>query len=86
MMARYVKKQARNIKSGTQQFAVMLTPEKNGWYSVSCPSLPGCHSQGKGIDQALTNIREAIELVLEDMAAHNETLPKGDALFATVQV
>jgi predicted RNase H-like HicB family nuclease len=48
--------------------------------------LPGCHSQGKGIAQALANIREAIELVLDDMASHGEMLPAGDTLLTTVQV
>jgi predicted RNase H-like HicB family nuclease len=85
-MARTVKKRKRKIESGTRQFAVVLTAEGKGWYSVSCPSLPGCHSQGKGIDQALANIRAAIELVLEDLADHNEELPQGDALLATVRV
>ena len=61
-------------------------PEDRGWYSVTCPVLPGCHSQGKGVDAALANIREAIELVLEDMTEHEEPLPPGDALLATVQV
>ena len=32
---------------------------------VTCPSLPGCISQGKTIEEALSNIKEAIELYLE---------------------
>jgi len=35
-----------------------------GW-SVSCLDLPGCHSQGNTRDEALLNIREAIQLCLE---------------------
>ncbi|QNI64680.1 hypothetical protein SynA1544_01746 [Synechococcus sp. A15-44] len=35
-----------------------------GW-SVSCLDLPGCHSQGESRDEALANIREAIQLWLE---------------------
>ena len=35
-----------------------------GW-SVSCLDLPGCHSQGSSRDEALLNIREAIQLWLE---------------------
>jgi antitoxin HicB len=85
-MARPKARHARQVKSGRRQFAVVLTPEKGGWYSVTCPALPGCHSQGKGITQALANIREAIELVLEDASSHNDALPAGDALLATVQV
>lgn len=44
-------------------------------YVVSCPSLPGCYSQGHTIEEALANIREAIELVLEDMQEHGEEFP-----------
>ena len=36
---------------------------------VSCPSLRGCYSQGETVQEALVNIKEAIELVLEDMKA-----------------
>ena len=85
-MAETTRKQARQVQSGPRQFAVLLMPEDGGWYTVTCPALPGCHSQGKGVDGALANIREAIELVLEDMAEHGEPLPSGDALLATVQV
>ena len=33
--------------------------------SVSCPELPGCHSQGEIIEEALENIRDAIQGYLE---------------------
>lgn len=33
--------------------------------SVSCPELPGCHSQGATVDEALANIRDAIGGYLE---------------------
>ncbi len=57
-------------------FKVVLEPEPDaGGYTVTCPSLPGCYSQGETVDEALTNIKEAIELCLEDMKAHNEYLP-----------
>ena len=44
-------------------------------YVVTCPSLPGCYSQGHAVEEALANIREAIELVLEDMQANGEEIP-----------
>ena len=34
-------------------------------YDVHCPSLPGCHSQGKTVKEALKNIREAIQTYFE---------------------
>ncbi len=39
-------------------------PETKGWSAV-CPELPGCASQGNTEQEALANIREAIELYLE---------------------
>lgn len=43
---------------------VTLLESEEGW-SVSCPSLPGCHSQGTTREEAIENIKEAIQLWLE---------------------
>lgn len=56
-------------------FPVQFVPEKGGGYYATCPALPGCHSQGDTLDEARANIREAIELTLEDLIAHGETPP-----------
>jgi len=45
-------------------FDIILEEEDDGAYSVHCPALKGCHSQGTTRDEALANIREAIELYL----------------------
>jgi predicted RNase H-like HicB family nuclease len=47
-------------------FTVILEQEKDGGFSVSVPSLPGCFSQGDTFEEAISNIREAISLYLED--------------------
>lgn len=44
---------------------VVLEPSPEGGYSVIVPALPGCISEGDTKDEALANIREAIELYLE---------------------
>ena len=59
----------------TMDFKVVLEPDPEGGYVVHCPSLPGCYSQGATIDEAMANVREAIELCIEDMRAHGELLP-----------
>src|SRR5882724_13244699 len=46
------------------QYNVVLVESEEG-FTVSCPALPGCHSQGTTHDEALANIREAIRLWLE---------------------
>lgn len=47
------------------KFTVVLSPETEGGYSVICPAIPGCVSQGNSLEEALANIREAILLCLE---------------------
>jgi len=44
---------------------VVLEHSDEGGYTVYVPSLPGCISEGDTKDEALANIREAIELFLE---------------------
>jgi predicted RNase H-like HicB family nuclease len=46
-------------------FKVVLEPSDEGGYTVYVPALPGCVSEGDTIEEALRNIREAIELYLE---------------------
>jgi antitoxin HicB len=60
----------------TRDFKVFLEPDEDyGGYVVVCPSLPGCYSQGKTVSEALANIREAIDLCLEDMESRGEEIP-----------
>jgi predicted RNase H-like HicB family nuclease len=47
------------------KFTIILEPEADGGYSVVCPAVPGCVSQGHDLAAALSNIREAILLCLE---------------------
>ena len=44
---------------------IVLEQEEDGTYSVHCPALKGCHSQGETRGVALKNIQEAIQLYLE---------------------
>ena len=44
---------------------IVVEPSEEGGYTVYAPSLPGCISEGDTRDEALSNIREAIELYLE---------------------
>lgn len=47
------------------KFRVILEPSEEGGYTAIVPSLPGCVSEGDTREEALKNIREAIELYLE---------------------
>ncbi len=54
---------------------VIIEKGKDGYFVAHCPSLKSCWSQGKTEDEALKNIREAIELYLEpdEELIENET-------------
>ena len=54
----------RGARVRNMKYPVALTPTEEG-YSVSCPGLPGCWSQGATEEEALANIRDAIGEYLE---------------------
>ncbi len=45
---------------------IVIEKDEDGFYVVECPIFSGCYSQGKTIDEALKNIREVIEICLEE--------------------
>jgi predicted RNase H-like HicB family nuclease len=52
---------------------LFIEKDEDGFYVAECPILEGCYTQGKTIDEALKNIREVIEMILEEKEAQ-ETL------------
>lgn len=56
------------------KYKILLKHSEEG-YSVSCPGLPGCWSQGATEEEAIANIREAIR---EYLAARDEVLKDAD--------
>ena len=50
-------------------------PEFEGYYNASVPALPGCFSYGTTPQEALANIKEAIELYIEDLDAARVIAP-----------
>ncbi len=55
---------------------INLIPEEAGGYTVLVPLLPGCVSCGETIEAATANAREAIELHIENLAAHKQPIPQ----------
>ena len=62
------------------KYTVVLEREPDGGYVVSVPVLPGCVSQGDTRDEALANIREAMELYLEDCRLAGDPIPEEDSV------
>lgn len=56
------------------KFKVLLQEAEEEGYIVSCPALPGCHSQGDTAEEALVNIKEAIVGFLESLAEERTKL------------
>ncbi|MFN4034260.1 MAG: type II toxin-antitoxin system HicB family antitoxin [Fimbriimonadales bacterium] len=54
---------------------VILYPGEDGYWVAECPSLPGCVSQGKTKQEALENIKEAIELYIEALQERGLPVP-----------
>jgi len=59
---------------------IILEPSEEGGFTVFVPSLPGCISEGDTKEDALKNIREAIELYLEPLEDDQTTNPDAEVL------
>ena len=64
----------------SREFNVIIERDAEGYYVGSVPSLKGCHTQAKSLDELMARVREAIELCLE---AQGDTLEPLD--FVRVQ-
>jgi predicted RNase H-like HicB family nuclease len=58
-------------------FQIVIEKETDdpGYYAYS-PALPGCFSNGKTVEEAKRNIREAIELHIQSLLAHDQDVPQ----------
>lgn len=54
------------LKVKKLRFPVMVEVDEDGYYIVSCPLFKGCHSYGETIEEALENIKEVIEMCIEE--------------------
>ena len=57
------------------RLVIVFETDEDGWEVASCPTLPGCHSQGRTREEAVANIREAIRGYLASMREHGAPLP-----------
>ena len=61
------------------QIVIEKEAEDDGYYAYS-PTLPGCFSNGKSIEEARRNIREAIEQHLASLLVRSQPIPQNDRL------
>jgi predicted RNase H-like HicB family nuclease len=56
----------RTTRDRGTQVPVFIEKDEDGFYVVECPLFEGCYSQGRTVDEALKNIREVIDLIVEE--------------------
>ncbi|MGA2296342.1 MAG: type II toxin-antitoxin system HicB family antitoxin [FCB group bacterium] len=57
------------------KYRIFIEQDENGIYVAECPTLPGCISQGNSRQEALANIKDAMEGYLFSLQKHNEAVP-----------
>jgi predicted RNase H-like HicB family nuclease len=57
------------------RYGVYLEPDEDGVFVATCPTLPGCVSQGRTRTEAAENIREAIEGYFKSLKKHGDPVP-----------
>lgn len=61
------------------EIVIEKEPEDEGYLAYS-PTLPGCFSNGKTIEETRRNIRDAIQLHIASLLAHGESIPQNENL------
>jgi len=62
-------------------YRILLRKEPEGGFTVTVPTLPGYLTYGETTEEALANAKEAIELYIESLKAHNEEIPTEENTF-----
>jgi predicted RNase H-like HicB family nuclease len=66
----------------TRKVSVIIEADEHGCYAW-CPELRGCQSQGSTVEEALANIREAIELYLETLTEEERSVALSQQILTT---
>ncbi len=59
-----------HLENKTLHLPILIEQDEDNVYIVSCPVFKGCHSYGKTVDDALFNIREVIDMCLDEEKEH----------------
>ena len=68
------------------RYTAIFEAQPGGGYHAFCPALPGCHSEGDTLDEAIVNIREAVAVYLESLIARGEAAPVEDILIKPLDI
>lgn len=82
-----LKHEALSRINQVKEFQVVVTRDEDGVFVASCPSLPGCHTQGDTVEEALANIQEGIALFIEVLNDDESVdFPVANSWFANVSL
>ena len=82
-----LKHEALSRINQVKEFQVVVTRDEDGVFVASCPSLPGCHTQGDTVEEALANIQEGIALFIEALNDDESVdFPVANSWFANVSL
>lgn len=79
------KTRRKKVRHGEHHFTVILEPDEKGYHAF-CPALPGCHTCGDTIEEAMKNIREAVEVYCESLIEDGEPLPEEDLIIRPMAI
>ncbi len=66
----------------TYRLACVIEKDENGYYAY-CPQLQGCYTQGETFEEAVSNLRDAMRLHIEDRLAEKEPIPSAELINLT---
>lgn len=64
-------------------YNVLFRKEKEGGYTVKVPSLPGCITYGKTLEEAKKMAADAIQAYIASLEKHGEPIPSDETVFIT---
>ena len=62
----------------SMKYRVIVSADEDGAFVAECPQLPGCISQGRSREEAIENLRDAIQGYLTSLRQHDEHTPPGE--------
>ena len=66
-------------------FRIIIEPDEKKTFHGFVPSLPGCHTWGKTLEETKKNLKEAIKCHLQGLLKDGEPIPKEENTFELVQ-
>ena len=66
-------------------FRMIIEPDEGNTFHGYCPSLPGCHTCGKTIEETKKNLREAIKCHIQGLQKDNEPIPHEEEAIELIQ-